>query len=1153
MQRWKAIAQRATELLGEFETSRGCGAFVSGGNAATVIDRIAQECLGLEVIEWPHLDPGVLGELDLEDGTVCIRPGLEPGRRAFTVSHEIGHAALGHAPRILGHERRVVDLEASVNERVNPDELEVQNGVYRAYNSRDALEAEANLFAAELLAPTSLVLELVETVPDWTPESLAERFGTSLTAIMTQLANTLLRGRGDEDGSTDVDDDEPSSVPSLDEPQKEAVTVEAPALVIAGPGAGKTRVLAERYAHLIRSGASQESVLALTFSNKAAEEMRGRVAGMVGSARTRVQAYTFHSFCLETLKGYYHLAGLPERFTILTEADALLLIRRRLSELDLSHLEQLSDPGFYVPGVLDAISRAKDELRGPEEFETLARECADAAETEEEREDTGKTLEAAKIYSAYQGWLRDSGSVDFGDLVRLTVEVLEHLEVGEEIGGQYGHVLVDEFQDINFASGRLLNALDGGRGVVWAVADPDQSIYRFRGASPVNLDRFHDDYSGTRTVHLMHNHRSGPDIVGACHGLRGGADPERDARPAPAPLEATREAPEAPTVSLTVTEDERSELDFIAEGIRVRAERGVSLGDQAVLCPTNAKARAVVSRLQEASVAAQGTSSILASDEIKDTLAVVSLLRGNDGSGLFKIAASEHSPVTEKEIADLLAWTSEQEMNIREALARCSEVDSFSAEAAQYLGRLQKILEDLPAWGDPWLAILGYAFHPDSRVRALLLDACEDSNPRLEHLGQLASLASTFREREELVEGNGIQGFIQYVQELASSKKGDAGLQPPPVNDAVQVLTVHKSKGLEFPVVYVPNLASGRFPGHAPGGGNIPLPDGLLHHSEATDREDEDRCLLYVALTRAEDELILSRAERYGKTAPKQLTLLDRLVREKDGRTMVSESRYEPDEDGSGAKQPYVDRVPEVSDTHEPVAYGLRQLEDFGECPLKYKFGAVLGLRDGGSAYLDFRRSVYRVLGDMEVEAKQSGANPKLQWARQRLEEVWRDEGPVGHFYEPVYLRRADTVVERWHASESAVDWGVREELSLSLAEGARITVKTDAMSRNEDGTLIIARHNFGRPRKSHANSQNKDALSVAAAKEIWPEIPVRVELQYPATGEATDITPTPRVISNRTRKLTGFLEEARSGRYPANPGHACKECPWNLICPSSV
>ena len=1151
MERWEVIAERAAEVLLDYEQKIGRPAFGGTLNAAVALEDIAQRCFGLEVMESSWLEDGVLGELDLEGKKISVQPGLEPDRRAFTVAHDIGHAALNHSPRI-------VDLEEHIDEQVGLDELEAQDGVYQAYNSRDRLEIEANLFAAELLAPTRLVLQATQEDPTWTVEALAGKFGVSETAMLTQLANVLLMRRdATVPGEVEVPEvsDDALGSPALNEDQENAVTTPTPALVIAGPGAGKTRVLAERYVWLSRSGKPEDSILALTFSNKAAEEMRVRIAGMLGGGYREIQTYTFHGFCLELLKSYGHLIGLPEHFTLLTEMDASLLVRRRLHDLRLSHLENLSDPGFYVPGLLDTISRAKDELRSPAEFAQLAEECANVAESEEEKESAGKTAEAAKVYAAYQDWLEEEGYVDYGDLVRLVIKVLEeHPGAAEEIRGRYGQILVDEFQDINFAMGRLLRALDGGRGVVWAVADPDQSIYRFRGASPANLERFGDDYPEFHTIHLTKNYRSEPDIVGACHGLRNPLASEGEGGKEPPLLEATRPGSETPAVSLVVAPDREAELVHLVEEVRGRRERGVPLGDQVVLCSSNAQARRVVARLTAAGLAAQGPTSLLGSEELKNALAVVSLLREGDGAGLLRVAAFEENCLTEQDVVKFLAQAREQGCTIKDALARCEEMEDLSKEAAEYLGKFGRFLDDLPNWGDAWHAVLAYVFHPESRLRGLFSDPSNDTRRRLLQVGQLAVLARSFGEREGLVEGGGISGFLEYVQELAASNKGDSALYAPSVKDAIQVMTVHKSKGLEFPVVYVPHLAKGNFPVRNPGGGKVPLPPGLSHHSELEDREEEDRCLFYVALTRAEDELVLSRAEVYSRKAA-ALPLIDRLVREAGGRVMVEEKGWEPKAprilEGSAA-----DEAVEAGNGREAkTAYSFRELERYSKCSLQFRFAEVLGLPEKRSAYQDFHNSVYRVLGEMEVEAKRTGQNPELSWTKELLAQVWEEEGPTGHFYEPVYRRYAEKAVENWHASGEALRWQVREKLSLTAPDGTRIEVMADAIRQDEDRSIIVARHRFGRPRKGHREGHNQDryALYVAASRETWPELPVRVELYYLTTGETLDATPTERVTKNRTDKFRGHVKKARAGRYPANPGRECKSCPWNLICPSSV
>lgn len=1161
MKRWQAVAEQAAEILGGYERKTGQRASATGNSAAAMIEEIAWECFELEVIDDPHLGENVLGELDLNAGTISVRHGLEPGPRVFTIAHEIGHAALGHAPRI-SREMRVQDLAGNVDERTGAHELEAQDGVYQAYNARDYMEIEANLFAAELLIPADLVVAVVREDLTWTVEGLAELFRVSETAMLTQLMNALLLRRGVSNAETEDESETPEDSISgsadsgasavLDRKQQEAVATGTPALVIAGPGAGKTRVLAERYAHLVRSGVPPESIIALTFSNKAAEEMRTRVSDILGRSSERVQAFTFHAFCLETLKSYGHLVDLPGKFDLATEMDASLIVRRKLCELHLSHLEELSDPGLYVPAVLDAISRAKDELRTSEDFETLAKAWAGSAESDEEREEAGRALEAAKIYAAYEGWLAEGGRVDYGDLIRLVIQVLGLPGAGEAIRSRYEHVLVDEFQDINYASGRLLKALDGARGVIWAVADPDQSIYRFRGASAANLDRFGDDYSGFNLVRLDRNYRSGPDIVGSCHGLRGvlaAAGEENE----PPPLEATREAPEAPAISLAVAPDREAELDYLVREIRRRAERGVPLGDQAVLCTSNTQARRVVGRLTAAGLTAKGPASLLGGEEIKDTLAVLALVRGGAeaSAALVRVAGTADNPLTVADALLLLEWARERKLSVREALAQSGEVEGLPEDTARYLMNLERFLDGLPAWADAWRMVLEYAFHPECRLRSLFRDASDEVNHRLSQVGQLAVLARSFTGREDLVEGEGLRGFIEYVRELAGSKKGEGVLYEPSAKDAVRVMTVHKSKGLEFPVVYVPHLAKNHFPVRG-SGPKIPLPPGLLHGGESGGRDEEDRCLFYVALTRAEDELVLSRAEVYGKQTAKALPLIDRLVREKDGRVMIVETSWEPDAAADSALNGEPSVVP---GRIEENTYRLWQLQSYDRCPLQAGYSLLSGLPKRRSAYQDFRDSVYRVLGDMRLAALESGENPDPEWVKERLDEVWEEEGPAGHFYEPAYRRRAEQIVEAWRATSAPLKWHVREGLFLPLADGGRLEVTADAITHDPDGKIVVARHRFGRPRKSHKERHNADrhALFAAAVRETWPSTPFDVVLHYLPRNETVVATPSDQVISRRVKKLEGYAEKIAEGSFPPKPGQECKSCNWNLVCPSSA
>lgn len=237
------------------------------------------------------------------------------------------------------------------------------------------------------------------------------------------------------------------------------------------------------------------------------------------------------------------------------------------------------------------------------------------------------------------------------------------------------------------------------------------------------------------------------------------------------------------------------------------------------------------------------------------------------------------------------------------------------------------------------------------------------------------------------------------------------------------------------------------------------------------------------------------------------------------------------------------------------AAYSFRELRRYDGCSLQYRFAEILGLPEKNNAYQAFHNSVYRVLGDMEVEAERLGRNPSLVWAKGRLEEVWEEEGPTGHFYEGVYRRRAETVVRNWQASEGALRWRLRQKLALPGPERTKIEVTVDAVRRDEDGTIVLARHMFGRPRKGHAEKDRLDlySLYVAAAREAWPGKEARVVLRYLTMDESVEVRVTERVLSNRVGKMVRHAEGVLAGRFPPRPGRACKSCPWNFFCTASA
>src|SRR2546421_4233403 len=368
-----------------------------------------------------------------------------------------------------------------------------------------------------------------------------------------------------------------------DEFQRAAIEAATPALIVAGPGSGKTSTLIGRAEYLIDELAVQpEHILALTFSRKAAQEMEERLQlvlhghdqanGETAQGRPMPMVSTFHAFCADILRTYGGWVGLRPDFALVDETEGYFLLRQMAREMRLSHYRNLASPAYYFPDFLKAISRAKDELVTPEQYQQLAQRMLEQAHDEESELSAKKALEVASIYRLYQEGLRRKGDTDFGGLVMLAVQLLEEFpQVRNEQQQRFSHILVDEFQDINRASGVLLRVLAGDERRVWVVGDANQAIYGFRGASPANISNFQADYPGAVVLPLSCNYRSRPDIVDLAESFRG---QQLDAQSEPGQNQPVRPTQPDTYVTLAVAEDNAGELEGLVADIRSRLAQG---------------------------------------------------------------------------------------------------------------------------------------------------------------------------------------------------------------------------------------------------------------------------------------------------------------------------------------------------------------------------------------------------------------------------------------------------------------------------------------------------------------------------------------------------------------------------------------------------
>lgn len=1109
---------------------------------------------------------------DPEPGLIWYNRDVEPELAAMYQAHEYAHLWLGHAGR--SHcDARALDPEA-------PDEP-LPVGIHRVegYGPKERRERDANVFARELLLPTDLLRHWFIN-EGLNALDVAARVGVPIGVVCHQLAYAVLVGdlprvRPSQAAASGAAGDSAAQeaaettlvLDSLDPSQREAALVEhGPVLVEAGPGTGKTRTLVGRVLHLLNCGADPRTILALTFSNKAAEEMRERVARVAPEAAPLIWMGTFHAFGLDLLRKYGTRIGLPTDPPVLDAMDGMFLLERELPALALNHYRFLPEPTRYLEPILAAISRAKDELAAPDHYRRAALAMRDAARDEAAVQAAEKALEVAHVYEVYQSLLVREGALDFGDLIARAVALLrdESLGVGRTVRETFQHVLVDEYQDVNRASALLLVELVGdGRGL-WVVGDARQSIYRFRGAAPVNMARFAEDFPAARVLRLARNYRSQPPIVHAVSTFAA-------SMPALPGAQFTPWEVHRPTttgaVRMEIAADAAAEGRGIAAEVLLNRDRRLTFREQAVLCRSHTKLARVGAYLEAAGVPVLYLGDLFERSEVRDLLALLSLACHGDGHGLFRVARFPEYRVPLVDVRATLRFAAEQNVPFPQAVERIAalapEDSPLSVAGRAGLARLAWHLDGLCYGSEAWTMLSRYLLERADYARHLAADASLPGRQRRLAIYQFLQFAYEQRRRGGGSVGNAHRSgraedpkrsFLRLVRRLAMMGEDTQLRQVPEWAasiDAVRLMTVHASKGLEFPVVYVPTLGAGMFPAN-PKWNPCPLPPALLggDYDVTLEHTREEECLFFVAISRAQDVLCLSRALSYADSGTKSnasplLARLDAVLPRSSGSstpTWMAVVRNAP------AVWPrFAAPLPET--------FSARALDTYLACPRRYLYEQVLGLRSNrdDSAFLEMHGCVSRVVRWIATEAG-SGVLVDGAEAARRLDEAWLAGGPHEHPYEPLYRAEADVLVaiaveeaarRRGRRTQSRPEWTVK------LTSGT-VTVAPDEVDLiDERGrpAVVVRRVKTGRPSKSEADKELY-ALYHEGATRAHGGV-TRIEIAYLATRTTEPVELTPRKIKLRLQKYDDAMAAIARGEFPTNPSdHACPRCAQYFVCP---
>jgi DNA helicase-2/ATP-dependent DNA helicase PcrA len=934
----------------------------------------------------------------------------------------------------------------------------------------------------------------------------------------------------------------------LDPPQRRAVEHgEGPCLVLAGPGSGKTRVIVERFLRLVGEGTPPERLLVLTYTRKAADEMHDRVERIHGAFEGETPLTNYHTFAQRVVRRWGWRLGISPAFRIADEAERWLVVDAILAELRPVTLYNPLRPQDLIGAILDVIEKAKQELVSPEDYAAWAQARADATEDAAQRELLLRHRECAEVYRRLQERFTRRGILDHDDTILHAARLLQdHPDVREAVAGSLDFVMVDEYQDTNYAQARLVERLVGERGNLLVVADDDQSIYKFRGASLANLDRFERIYPQHEKIVLDRNYRSYREIVDASRAIIEAAAPGSRIDKH---LLAVRG--DGGAVEIWHAEDERGEAVEVARECRDLIARGTDPGAIAWLFRRHEDMQSATRALQEAGVAytVRGGRGFFQCREIKDLMALLGAVLDPDDSPA--VLRCLHLPAFSVSGAGRLALTrAAHDHDIPLASVITAGMPELSEADAAGAGRFIDALVELhgqAARED--VRDLFYAVLEMSEFLGVL-DAAGAQEQRqiganLNKFGELLEDFSDWSDDRSLALA------LRYLEVLRNSQAADEIAAVESATPGINLLTAHAAKGLEWPVVFLARCSEERWPGSGGFSARLSLPDELVPEPapEGEASRDEERRLFYVAATRARDRLVFVHARRYQHSFRDERR--SQFLAGLDAQASVLRRHIE------GAQPPAPRRAPELLGVPPAaVRASVSDLAAFRECPRRYAYRSLYQLPVPQSPQQWYGTLMHSVLQALAAQ-RQSGVDPDPDGAARLWNDAWASaRGPKGA--RPELRSLGESQLRRYVASPGwllARIASVEQSFVLSVGAGD-LTGRFDRIDEGgEDGGRVVVDYKTGPPRGEEELQRDLQvrAYAVAMARERHSDT-ATVELHWLQTAETTRLTfdnrSLQRFFVHVDRSIADLAAAHQEGAFPPKPSsYRCRRCEFRTIC----
>lgn len=953
-----------------------------------------------------------------------------------------------------------------------------------------------------------------------------------------------------------------------------------PLLIIAGAGTGKTTVITERIKYLItKENIDPEHILALTFTEKASFEMEERVDRIMPYGYTKLWIGTFHSFCDSLLRLEGINFGITTSYKLMGETESVLFLKKNIFKLNLDYFRPLGNPTKFLESLLVHFARLSDEDITPEEYiqfaEAQKKELEVDSTEKERREEIRKIVELAYAYQVYEQLKIKEGVIDFSNLISLTLRMLRNRpNILKKYQDQFQYILVDEFQDTNYAQNELAMLLSGNRKNITVVADDDQAIYRWRGAALSNVIQFKNNFPNGKIITLSKNYRSTQRILDRSYQLIQNNNPNR--------LEAIENINKKLTserkikgsdIVLLHTKRVDEEAEVIAQQIQKlvgeHKQGKYTYRDIAILVRANNHAQPITQTLQRLKIPYQflGPGQLFLQEDIKDLIAYMKVLYDlEDSVSLFRVLNMDVFGISARDINYLLNSSKKRNITLFQTLEKVEDtyLSDGTKEKVKILTTM--ILRHLERVKKDTAGQILYYFLVDTK---LFEKYTQFSTEKEEQITQnIAKFFDKIKTFETINQDRSIYAVVDWIDLMM--EMGDSPL----VSEvdwrdanAVNILTIHSSKGLEFPVVFMVNLVVDRFPTRERKE-KIPLPPQLIKEilPSGDYHLQEERRLFYVGMTRARDLLYFTAASFYAEgkrekkispfvyeALPEELKKQEELVHKPTQLSLI-EIMKEYQENSFPTTTIKDDGIPPLKLNW--VSYS--QLQSFDMCPLHFKARYILNIPTAATAPLSFGSSLHNAMKDY-YDAIKNNKTIAENDIKLFLSKNWISEGYTEKTHEQYSLKKAETIMMSYHDKyyklSSSVQ-AVEVPFSFYLNPNLRLTGKIDRIDVLPDGKIEIIDYKTGAADSAYKSLYKFQlGLYALAATRVQNNVfrknpeDIIVSLYYLESDEKISEQITSSELLTIENKIKEKVQEIEKSKFFCSKSIFCSNCEYKMLC----